>query len=168
MRTVVIAKYKENIDWINRIQGWNIVILNKDGGMENVGRETQSYLWYIVSCYDHLEGMYTFCQGRPFDHCGDLIEKLGTPVLGQIYNCNDDGFPQHQLPIKWFASELGIDIPPMMRFIVGAQFSVMAEQIKKYPKEFWTKCLEYSTKDHAPWVFERLWGYIFRFPEIVL
>lgn len=93
MIDLVIAHYNEDISWLQKVDEerfkihvytketpmvttmsntWNVVIL------PNVGRESQSYLHHIITCYRSANRMgYTvFTQANPFPHCVDFLEQL--------------------------------------------------------------------------------------------
>jgi len=77
----VIARYNENIDWINYIDSnlYDIYIYNKGNKLpnilnciiielENTGRESHTYLYHINNNYDNLPEKIIFTQANPFDH----------------------------------------------------------------------------------------------------
>lgn len=78
---IVVAKYKEDVTWIDSFKDPSSVvyIYDKSGGecnshevipLENIGRESHTYLHHIVSNYDSMDasGVTLFTQGNPFDH----------------------------------------------------------------------------------------------------
>ncbi len=82
---MVIARYKENIDWAKKYD--NVIIYNKGEKMEaynghtvielpNFGREGHTYYKYICDNYDNLDDYTIFLQGYPFDHSVNLISNL--------------------------------------------------------------------------------------------
>lgn len=84
--TIVVARYNENMDWLKTIQ-WNYVVYNKGEDdipdwvkniikLPNIGRESHTYLRYIVDNYDNLPDYIAFLQGNPFDHSKELIKKI--------------------------------------------------------------------------------------------
>ena len=81
---IIIARYKENIDWINEIKLYpyinNIYVYNKfyqeDYILSNVGREAHTYLYHITHNYDNLNTVNIFLQGNPLDHCPNLLDKI--------------------------------------------------------------------------------------------
>lgn len=91
--TLVVARYKEDVSWVERVpDGFRVAIYNKGGplpplardgveviGLENVGREAETYLRHLM---EHpptgVRGGYTvFCQGDPFEHSPDFLDLLG-------------------------------------------------------------------------------------------
>ena len=72
---LVIAKYKEDISWINKIKNHNITVYDKSEfpvkdsiKLPNVGRECHTFLYHIVQNYDNLDDITVFLQGNPFEH----------------------------------------------------------------------------------------------------
>lgn len=148
----IIARYNEDVGWAKDL---NHFIVQKGEHLPNEGREASSYLWYIKENYDKLDGDYVFCQGKRGDH--PSWDKAPT------HRCGITGAPHHpSLDIKGLASQLGIELPHEITFRGGAEFKVSAEQIRRYPKEWYEKA--YTLANEYPqgaWIFERLWGLIF-------
>ena len=84
---IVIARYKENLDWTQKLS--NVFICNKGlplkenmyghqiiNDLENVGREGHTIYSYIYDNYDNLSDYTIFLQGNPFDHCPEILNKL--------------------------------------------------------------------------------------------
>jgi len=169
--TIVVAKYNEVTDWVEQIEGWNYFVVTKDIHMPNVGRESLSYLWYILENWDTLQGHYVFLQGNPAPHWHSFREKL--PSLEQRdflwlgdygYECFHNGSPNHSgLPIKEIADKIDVILPEKIKFLAGGQFIISAEKIKSNPKEFYQKLYDLHMEyEKMPWVIERLWGYIYQ------
>lgn len=74
---IVVARYDENIDWLNS-ETSNCIIYNKGSKLnvynevllENLGRESETYLHYIITNYDALPDVVVFTQARISDHKG--------------------------------------------------------------------------------------------------
>lgn len=175
MKTLVVARYKEDCAWIADVDPEvRKIIVQKEVDCPNEGREPFSYLWFIVSHYNKLEGTYYFVQGNPFDHCSELKDKVHSlPVesfewLGNdiFYLSDQTGNPHHSgIPVYGVYQELcGVshDPPKSFRFPPGGQFAVTSHTIKKKPLSFYTKALWLciAEKDN-PWCFERLWERVF-------
>ena len=89
---VVIARYNENLAWINKLdsQRFNVIIYNKGDDLnaeeitckisvyklENVGREAHTILHHIVHNFNTLAKHTIFLQGYPFDHFPNMIKYL--------------------------------------------------------------------------------------------
>ena len=79
MVQIVIAKYKEDVSWINKLTH-NFIIYDKsdlpiDGSikLKNIGREGETFLYYIVNNYNNLDEVTVFLQGNPFEHVQLLV-----------------------------------------------------------------------------------------------
>jgi hypothetical protein len=72
---ILVARYNEDIDWL-KDEMHNCVIYNKGQALnienefmlENLGRESDSYLNYIINNYDNLPDVVVFTQARISDH----------------------------------------------------------------------------------------------------
>ena len=84
---IVIARYKENLDWTKNLS--NVFICNKGlpmindmyghqiiNDLKNVGREGHTFYSYIYDNYYNLCDYTVFLQGNPFDHCPEILDKL--------------------------------------------------------------------------------------------
>lgn len=74
---IIVSRYNENIDWLNSEMS-NCIIYNKGDKLdinneiflENVGRESETYLHYIITNYSNLPDAVVFTQARISDHKG--------------------------------------------------------------------------------------------------
>lgn len=82
---LVIARYREDLNWLNNTPpGLKRTVYDKSGNalvsnaisLPNVGREAHTYLHHLISHYDSLADWTIFCQGRPFDHAYDFHHTL--------------------------------------------------------------------------------------------
>lgn len=167
-RTIVVARYKEDISWTEKIKEHKVSVVEKDKCIPNFGREPHTFLWYIVTCWHQLEGDYVFCQGNPFDHAKHFLQDTNkecggyTPIGDKILKCKPDGKPHHAgLPIDDVCWQLGLPLQPSYDFVAGGQFIVTADRIKSRPYEFYLKALYLSCVGRNPWVLERIWKTIF-------
>lgn len=87
---IVIAKYKEPIDWVRRLsRDYSPIVYDKSRknlhwpgrfpirNLENVGREAHSYLYYML--HDYVPGQFdriVFTQADPFEHSPDFLKLL--------------------------------------------------------------------------------------------
>jgi len=112
---IVIARYNENVDWLNRLieqHNWinKIVIFNKGEddinnkqphiisivNLSNKGREGETYLNYIIDNYDTLPEHVWFIQANPFDHSPDIINMFSYNSVSQ-YNSKYQGLTYRYL-----------------------------------------------------------------------
>ena len=173
----VIAKYREDISWINKLECPSRVY-DKGKDIPNVGREAETYLRYIIENYHSLPDHVAFLQGKPFDHlAGGTIQFLNQSIsqrgsdiqfLGKTYNEPSDacGLRTTASVKALFTSE------PSANFIFspGAQYLVPRENILCRPKSFYEtirKVLVDYDKGGlngslvCAWTLERMWPYIF-------
>lgn len=74
---IIVARYNENIEWLQS-EMTNCIIYNKgvklnienEIHLANVGRESETYLHYIITNYDKLPDIVVFTQARISDHKG--------------------------------------------------------------------------------------------------
>ena len=135
---MVIARYKENINWILELLeedyiDIDIIIINKGPNnininnnrvqiidSKNIGREGETYLNYIINNYDNLPEKLFFCQGDPFEH---------SPTF--LYNFKIDNFNLYKnnifqgLTCKWIDN-----YPPYYKF--NNTFDINKSHIVEY------------------------------------
>lgn len=150
----IIAKFNEDVSWVTGPH----VIVQKDKDLPNLGRETSSYLWWIIQNYENLPDTMHFLQANPFDHVNENLETKWWA------DSDKEGNPHHPgLLIEPLANELGINLPEgFWLFPAGACFKVTRDEVLKYPKEWYEKAFKLSNEyPQAPWIFERLWKLIY-------
>ena len=90
---IVVARYNEPVDWLKREMN-HCIIYNKGEPLEleneirltNVGRESETYLQYIIANYDSLPDVIVFTQARIGDHLGCDDENYLVDYLVNIKN----------------------------------------------------------------------------------
>ena len=90
---IVVARYNENIEWLNSEMS-NCIIFNKGEKLdlnneiflENVGRESETYLSYIISNYNNLPDVVVFTQARISDHVGSDDVNYLIQIKNQALN----------------------------------------------------------------------------------
>jgi hypothetical protein len=114
---IVIARYNENIDWIKYINTnlFDIFIYNKGNDinnnnlnykiikLDNVGRESHTYLYHIINNFDNLPEKIIFTQAHPFDH----VRNTFINEINNFNNCyfNFLYFSKNMLNIKYDINE---------------------------------------------------------------
>jgi hypothetical protein len=78
---LVISRYNENIKWVEKLNE-NYVVYNKgnflknSNNVPNIGRESETYLKYIIQYYYNLPEIIIFTQANPFDHCPEFLNNI--------------------------------------------------------------------------------------------
>lgn len=178
---IVIARYNEDIDWVSNLNQ-KYIIYNK--GMEipyynikldNIARESYTYLTHIINNYDNLSDYTVFLQGNPFDHSPNLFNSIENFLVhknefqyltDRMVECRLSGCIYHSsLPLQRIYTEIfEIQGNPHSIFVfgAGAQFIVSKESILKNSKNFYEKLKSLVEKDSMnEYVLERFWGLIF-------
>lgn len=165
---VVVARYKEDIEWTKTLP-YKVTVYTKDDCLlPNIGREAHTYLYHIITRWDSLADYTAFVQGYPFDHAPGLVEDLArAPTdfrhLGPHLSCDRDGWPHHGgLGVGKIADSVGL-VQTEFPFSAGAQFVVSRERIRSRPLEFYHVLMSVLVPrlNETPWVYERLWQSIF-------
>lgn len=186
MIDLVVASYKEDVSWLNKINA-NVYLYDKGErsiGIElkNVGREAHTYVYHIVENYKNLPEWTAFVQGNPFDHAPHVLSLINDFdrisdssknekfyfVGNAIVRCDINGLPNHAgLDLAGFQIALFGGVVQMdMIFVAGAQFIVHRDLIKNKKLSFWKnvlRVLESEKYPDGPWCAERMWTYIFNY-----
>lgn len=111
---IVIARYNENIAWIDTLPSASKIWIYNKGKEElktnkpnifitklpNIGRESHTYITHIVNNYHNIApgGVTVFCQGKIYDHIPrELNESTFVQML--VRDASENGFSQNQA--KW-------------------------------------------------------------------
>jgi hypothetical protein len=186
-KKLVIAKYNEDVNWIDQIDS-EYTIYNKGDiiekptiNVENIGRESETYLRYIKDNYNDLPDIIIFAQGHPFDHCSNFIEQVNSIDLQSknyaflsnlVLDASSDS--GHNISIISELIDEFIDSKfdhanTVWKFGAGAQYAVTKDCIIRKPIDWWIKLhekhIEYCYKNeiyalNAPHAFERIWPLI--------
>jgi hypothetical protein len=172
---VVISRFNEDTQWVSELNG-NVFLYDKSElkiensiPLENIGRESDTYLEHILRNYETINNTCAFLQGNPFDHHATAVSDVnsyngGMVHLGNTYRSDGFGKPHHptQLAVKETADLIGLDHDGYFDFVAGAQYIVPSENIKNKTLAWWKKLKDiHDSTPEAPWVFERLWTLIF-------
>lgn len=96
---IIVARYNEDIRWLNTEMN-NCIIYNKGDKLnidneiilENIGRESETYLHYIITNYNNLPDIVVFTQGRIADHIGkndvNFLLRIKNDILIQSQSRN--------------------------------------------------------------------------------
>ncbi|WP_147819557.1 DUF3431 domain-containing protein [Salidesulfovibrio onnuriiensis] len=96
---VVIAKYREDVSWAERL-GLSYIVYDKSSEpltdarrLPNIGREAHTYLTHIVEQWESLAGHTAFVQGNPFDHLNDHGKADVQELRSMIMDCVERNVP---------------------------------------------------------------------------
>jgi nucleoside-diphosphate-sugar epimerase len=162
---VIVAKYNENMDWFNNISesaAQNYIVYDKGSSpipdsfpkqqifrRKNLGREVESFIFYILENYYNLPDYVIFLQGHPFDHADgctpeNIQQKIEELVGGHPkQSCsfygdhrNMDNFPGMQIH-KFINHILGEKNFEKCCFCPGCQYLTTRDDILSKPIEFY-------------------------------
>lgn len=189
MNELVVARYKENIDWIPIDTTWKVTVYNKHEGsnlLPNVGRESHTYFHHIVSNYDNLADWTIFTQGSPIEHPGhngkNALESILKLITSNVVPFESGFIPLVQVcyPISTYinpleviklASTIHISVHDVKEyFFPNGIFAVSKDVILKHSKDFYQQCLLLVSSSVNPlegFAFERLWTTIFQSTPIL-
>ena len=191
---VIVARYNEDISWLNKIKDF-VILYNKGKDdlkdwnaikLKNVGRETDTYLNYIIENYNNLPEICIFTQGNIKDHYYGgykYLLKLGVEALNDGISKPQKNYPstgnfnnmekfnnykyyddKRILFRDWFEKNLGLKYPKNITYFGGGIFAVSRSNILKNDLDFYKKMLKYVNHDIDPMeghFLERSWYYIF-------
>ena len=190
-KCLIIARYNEDLKWLEKYKDFKIVIYNKGKvlknnsnfqiiNIENVGRESHTWLYHIVQNYKKLDNINIFLQGK--------IDDLGCMAYSDpheyLRNINKYGFsvsrfgllgPSHwkwnigiendkryknqwlnneitksNLGFRNFAIKMFPKIPLFVSTSYGGCFAVKKEKILQYDVCFYKKLLNILKKSKNP------------------
>lgn len=153
---VVVAKYKENIDWIECLDKTNVVIYDKSDSpiensipLKNIGREGETFLYHILEHYDNLPDYTLFVQGIPFDHMSGINPQNFQSEIYKLINEKPDTKPLFTslyidpdflpgLNVKEYYEFLfNESCPEIIHYAGGSQYIVPKHRILQRPKSFY-------------------------------
>jgi UDP-galactopyranose mutase len=164
---IVIARYNENVDWLNDYKFMSTIYNKGDDNIEgsitlpNIGRESHTYLYHIINNYDKLANITLFAQGKISDHtkmsiseylnCKNIKYNSGTAPI-HLDNANrlrhhgkwlneliSGKMKKSELDFKsWWIKNVRKPYPQTHPiYSPGAIFSLTKSQIHKHPKQYY-------------------------------
>ena len=189
--SLIIARYNEDISWLNEYKKFNLFIYNKGEDLSNkdfqniiklpnVGRESHTWLYHIVSNYKNLDENNIFLQGRINDlgcmvhkdinlYFEDL-KKYGFSVsrfglLGPLHwdidvrlqkdyryknKFKNGEIKKSDLTFREFAKKIFPNIPYFINTSYGGCFAVSKNKILKNSFDFYQNLLNILSKSSNP------------------
>jgi hypothetical protein len=183
---LVLSRFNEDTAWTKFIRGdCRLIVYNKGDGAErplpNVGREAQTYLYYMTVNHGVFPDWVFFAQANPFAHCHDFVDILNN----WPYSFKKSSLYAQQ-GLNFFASEPvrfievnppGDDaandcegmwselfqesIPGTKAFSPAGIFAISSKLLMTRSSAFYQKAMELAvSRPRGPWEFERLWAYL--------
>lgn len=120
------------------LQNPNIILHNK---CQNIGRETETYLRYILKEYENLNDVTIFTQGNPFDHSPNFSNL----IHGIVNNGMENNFLQ--LSSYWRINE----VPPanVVKRDGGAYYTETASRYTMCPLKHWDEGVKFIYLDYV-------------------
>ena len=188
---IIIARYNEDLSWLKEYQEFKITVYNKGDklddspyykiiNLENIGRESHTWLYHIVKNYYKLNEVNIFLQGR----IDDLRCMAYKNPNNYLKNINKYGFKASRYgllsPFHWdwnvnidkdirykkswenneisrssigfrnFAKKLFPNIPKFVATSYGGCFAVKKEIIMQYDITFYKRLLDILSKHKNP------------------
>ena len=190
-KCLIIARYKEDLSWLENHKDFKIKVYNKGNklidnkymkieNLENVGRESHTWLYHIVNNYNNLDEINIFLQGqiddlgcmaftnpnnylKDIDKFGFVASRLG--ILGPFHWKNNIGIEKDlrykkdwysgkisksKIGFRKFAKSLFPKIPLIVPTSYGGCFAVKKEIILKYQISFYEGLLNILNKNKNP------------------
>lgn len=98
---LVVARFNEDLSWLSKVSDtFQIIVYNKGlpvdipartklpikvRNLANLGRETDTYLMYIIENYENFPDRIIFTQGDPFPHSPKFLDLLESTESWQPY-----------------------------------------------------------------------------------
>ena len=201
---IVVARYNEDIKWLLPLHNITIIYNKGDNNyslnnfntikLNNVGRESHTYLYHIIENYDNLAEKTIFFQGKIDDHKileieqyfmkNDFIANFSkikkdviknkihhTAKWANEYN-NGSMKSSKYTPYEWFEKNIGLDLSNLedeFNIVWGANFSINKDIILRKPKSFYQnimRYIDYHINPEEGHFMERGWYLIFNKPYI--
>jgi hypothetical protein len=188
---VVVARYKEDVDWLLPLQD-SVVLFNKSDQvppmpyrqLPNIGRESHTYLTYILENYDNLPEVVVFTQANVSDHLmGNHHQKLiklanearvhgvsqNHGVWKQPYGWRIASYKgqltRAEKPFgKWFEENVHHTFAFPQIVYWGAIFAVRRDRILGRPRSYYENLLKFFQvlNPEEGHYMERSWYYVFK------
>lgn len=175
-KLLVVARYQEDIGWVDKT-GLPCFIYNKGPALArpcktvpNKGRDSETYLRFILEHYHCLPDLVVLAQGHPFDHCPNFMDRLAAAegytefTMNRVDASNHRDFPQRVPFAKAILTQFHIPVPERLTFVKGMQFAVPKEMIVNKPFAMWRDLyLHFMGDERNGWFYEMVWPHLFAY-----
>ena len=190
-KCLIIARYNEDLSWLKEFKDFKIIVYNKGNNLtdnvfyevinlENVGRESHTWLHHIVKNYNNLNEINVFLQGRIDDlNCmayknpNDYLKKINKygfkasryGLLGPFHwdwNVNIDKdiryktqwenneISRSSIGFRNFSKKLFPNIPLLVSTSYSGCFAVKKEIIEQHSLVFYQELLDILSQNKNP------------------
>lgn len=187
-KEVVIASYREPLDWVSEIpKSWKVTVYNADEQrttfpdgvtpckVPNLGREAGQWVHHLYHRYDSIASFTMFLQGDKAHETSAIDDILAADIAPEDSFRYVGGAPDTPFgppPFLFDHTKLLFKacygsgpVPPSAPFRVGAQFYVRRSIVHNHPKEFYGSLLKAIRNPNPPWspahLLEPVWGCVF-------
>jgi hypothetical protein len=188
---VVVARYKEDVNWLRPLSD-SLLVFNKGDDvppfpytqLPNVGRESHTYLNYIIENYRNLPEVVVFTQGNISDHLDKddhlklvrYAEEARKHGMSQNYGLWPTPYEwrisAHKGQLsrsadtlgQWFEKNVHPVHPGNTSYVyVGGIFAVRRDRILSHPVSYYQNLLRYFQvlNPEEGHFMERSWYYVF-------
>ena len=191
-KSIIVSRFNEDINWLEDLKDFKKIIIYNKGktlrnyanfqiiNLDNVGRESHTWIYHIVKNYNNLDDISIFLQGR-IDDLGCMafldpndylvnINKFGYSasrygLLGPLHWGWNVGIEKNikyldawkskdisrsKIGFRAFSKNLFPDIPFFTATSYGGCFAVKKELILKYDLNFYKKLLKILSENKNP------------------
>lgn len=107
---IVVARYNEDLSWLpNGDPKVKVYDKGSGGNLPNIGRESHTYLTYIVQNYENLPDVVIFTQGSMYDHGYKSYEQFLKLSDDKSHSNNLTHYPYGQFFYDYNTSEWNSD-----------------------------------------------------------
>jgi hypothetical protein len=188
---ILASHYSENLTWLVNQSQYDFIVYSKNEAevskygispervvlLPNKGKETSSYLKFIIDRYDSLPDHVAFCHGHDTAWHQDrtVLEALQNYRGQEFYTLNNpyyrnllfEGCPDQivwdHMKLAWHCIDL--PFPSKLEHTMSAQFVAPRESILRNPLSFYQKCYDWMMDQtvlddlRLGIMFEQLWYY---------
>jgi hypothetical protein len=188
---IIVSRYNESIHWLTPVLS-DCVIYNKGHSLHlnepllpNIGRESHTYLEFIIQNYYELPDICIFTQGNIMSHGRSLsylldmkhhVEKFGKSepsICYESYSGRIEFDPEFKTSLPsstqkcfrdWFIENVQPKYPNPIFIYINGVFAVHKDKILQHPMSYYKHLQTFLSHDINPnegHYFERSWYYIF-------
>lgn len=188
---LVVSKYNEDVDWINRVKHEYLIYDKSDNPIENsikrpnIGREAETLLYYIINHYHNLPDITIYLQGDPrsnpvsytYDQVIEEINKTHENKLKTILTWEGNAdISEYWLKSSKILHELLFEGDTKVKYSSGVQYIIPKDCILNRDIDLYillySLVIKYGNKGLVAdktnlndgidaWTLELIWGSIF-------